>query len=338
MADRVAGRNMPSEYSVSAARWLKRKGAKSLVVIEEADGTPFIGSVKDRISKRSMELYWVERDGWRTKDSLPQKWAGTNMAMAFSLLKRNGGLEDHATMSRLASGKKWAYQRYNIVPCKACQGDFRGPAHPLLKCSNLTMTNARNLWLTNCKDYIKSSKPARLRNKLSEILHHVCTSDGGEFAAVGTFIPRWVARLDDNKVMTAQDLCAVKKFLRVIAGGARLVMREYSRIKEVSDGDATELRQLSIAAFTKTVQVRAPKVYTRSGPSNAPTDNVWEETDILGKLKWGAPRTPVATALIQPTAARTETRAARVSATLRQNPWKSGLNWFSPPNKTINKN
>ncbi len=51
-ADRVAGRNMSSECSVSAARWLKRIGAKSLVVIEEADGTPFIGSVKDRISKR----------------------------------------------------------------------------------------------------------------------------------------------------------------------------------------------------------------------------------------------------------------------------------------------
>ncbi len=185
---------MPSESTVSAARWLKRIGAKSLVVIEEADGTPFIGSVKDRLSKRSMELYWVDRDGWRAKDSLPPKWAGTNMALAFSLLKRNGGLEDHATMSRLALGKKWAYQRYNIVPCKACQSDFRGPSHPLLKCSNLTMTNARNLWLSNCKDYIKSSKPARLRNKLSEILHHVCTSDGAEFAAVGTFIPGWVAK------------------------------------------------------------------------------------------------------------------------------------------------
>ena len=191
--------------------------------------------------------------------------------------------------------------------------------------------------MTNCKEYIKTSKPVRLRSKLTEVLHHVHTSEGGEFAAVGTFIPRWVARLDDNKVMTAQDLCAVKKFLRVIAGGARLVMREYSRIKQVSDGDATELRQLSIAAFTKTVQVRAPKVYTRSGPANAPTDNVWEETDTRGKLKWGAPRTPVAIAPIQPSAARTETRAARVSA-FGQNPWKSGLNWFSPPNKIINKN
>ncbi len=97
---------MRSESSVSIARWLKRIGAKSLVVIEEADGTPFIGSVKEQMSKRSMELYWVDSDELRAKDSLPRKWAGTNMAMVFLLLKRNGGIEDYARMSRLASGKK----------------------------------------------------------------------------------------------------------------------------------------------------------------------------------------------------------------------------------------
>jgi hypothetical protein len=277
-----------------------------------------------------MDLYWVDRDGWRAKDALPPKWAGTNMAMAFSLLKRNGGLEDHATMSRLASGKKWAYQRYNVVPCKACQGDFRGASHPLLKCSNLTMVSARNLWLSNCKEYINSSKPVRLRNKLAEILHHVCTSEGGEFAAVGTFTPSWVARVDDAKVMTALDLAAVKKLLRVIAGGARLVMREYSRIKAVSDGDATELRQLSIVPFNKIVQVKAPKVSARLGNSNASADNVWQVTDTQGKLKWSATRLHLIPPSVQSPASRTETRVARVNVTLKQNPWKSGLNWFSP--------
>ena len=187
--------------------------------------------------------------------------------------------------------------------------------------------------MTNCKEYIKSSKPVRLRSKLSEILHHACVSEGGEFAAVGTFISGWVARVDDAKVMTSQDICVVKKFLRVLAGGARLVMREYSRIKEVSDGDATELKQLSIATFTKPVQIKAPKVYTRTGHSNSPADNVWEVTEIQGKLKWGAPRNAVATAPIQPVAARTESRVARVNATLKENPWKTGLNWFSPRSK-----
>ncbi len=47
-------------------------------------------------------------------------------------------------------------------------------------------------------------------------------------------------------VKTAQDLSAVKRLLRVIACGARLVMREFARLKEVSEGDAKETSQLSI--------------------------------------------------------------------------------------------
>ena len=136
--------------------------------------------------------------------------------------------------------------------------------------------------------------------------------------------------MDDAKVMSALDLAAVKKLLRVIAGGARLVMREYSRIKAVSDGDATELRQLSIVPFNKKVPSKAPKVFSRVGDSNAPTDNVWQVTAMQGKLKWGAPRSHLAPPLVHSPAARTETRVARVNAILKQNPWKSGLNWFSP--------
>ncbi len=82
---------MAFECTVGAAHWLKRIGSRSKVVIEEKDGTPFIGSVRERVSQRSMELYWVERDDWRSKESLTRIWEGTNMAMACSLLKRNGG-------------------------------------------------------------------------------------------------------------------------------------------------------------------------------------------------------------------------------------------------------
>ena len=88
--------------------------------------------------------------------------------------------------------------------------------------------------------------------------------------------------MDDAKVMSPLDLTAVKKLLRVIAGGARLVMREYSRIKEVADGNGIELRQLSITTFAKPIQTKAPKVYSRSVLSNAPADNVWEVTETQG--------------------------------------------------------
>ena len=65
---------MAFECTVGAAYWLKRIGSNSRVVIEELDGTPFIGSVRERISERNMELYWRERDDWRSKESLTRIW------------------------------------------------------------------------------------------------------------------------------------------------------------------------------------------------------------------------------------------------------------------------
>ena len=93
---------------------MKRIGRSSILVIEEADGTPFIGSVRERASRVNMKKYWEERDGWRAKDELEPKWAGTNIDMAFGLLRRNGGLEDHATMLRLTSDKLWDHSRHGV--------------------------------------------------------------------------------------------------------------------------------------------------------------------------------------------------------------------------------
>ncbi len=133
------------------------------------------------------------------------------------------------------------------------------------------MTVTRNLWVSNCREHIAKSKPARLKNKLLEIMHHVLTSEGGEFAAVGTFLPGWVKKIEEPSVVSHQDLNAIKKILRVVAGGARLVMREYSRIKEVAEGDARELRQLSMGQFIgldQEAKQRNPAVVWKE--SNAP--------------------------------------------------------------------
>jgi len=144
-ADRVASSNMQCDGRVSAAKWLKRIGKRSLVVIEEEDGTPYIGNISERYSFQNISRYWKERDSWRAKDDLPAKWAGTNIALAFSLLKRNGGLEDHSTMLRLAAGKRWDHSRHRGNVCKACQGEFSGLRHPLLQCGNLALGEARKL-------------------------------------------------------------------------------------------------------------------------------------------------------------------------------------------------
>ena len=303
-----------------------------------------------------MVEYWKVRDEWRVKDGLLPKWAGTNMAMAFSLLKRNGSLEDHATMSRLAAGKRWEFSRHNKIACKACLGDFRGLKHPLLKCNNLQMIKVRKVWLDNCRSYIDEVKPGHLKPRMLDILHEAVHAEGGEFACLGTFMPKWAARLEDGISRPMIELRAIKKFMRVVASGGRLVMREFARLKEVSEGEARELRQLSIAQF---IDSRPPQPKKRKAdqskidPTNAPKDSIWGATDRSSecRLEWSG---RIQSALIMdaslpiPTGARgrqtlipgalapevnsTHTRSRRAAAKGLPSffPW-TGLNWFNPP-------
>ena len=114
-------------------------------------------------------------------------------------------------------------------------------------------------------------------------------------------------------------------------------MREYARLKEVMEGDARELRQLSIVQFTGQHGniPKARKVRPAKTPSNAPSDAVWIATgaDCL-KFEWkhvssngaevGVEASPGSAAL---------DRVDRVAAATARKPsskWKTGLNWFSP--------
>ena len=126
------------------------------------------------------------------------------------------------------------------------------------------MIKSRKLWIDNCRAYIEVAKPGHLRHKMLDILHEAVHSEGGEFACMGTFTPKWVGRLKDEATIPQTDLRAIKRFLRVIASGGRLVMREYARIKEVSEGEARELRQLSIAQFVD-LSIRVPKDRKKNG-------------------------------------------------------------------------
>ena len=103
--------------------------------------------------------------------------------------------------------------------------------------------------MDSCHDHISTANPEHLRPKMLEYLHHVMKSDGGEFATVGTFIPMWVKHLEETRIVAGSDLSAFKRFMRVVAIGGRLLMREFARIREVSEGDARQLRQLSIVQF-----------------------------------------------------------------------------------------
>jgi hypothetical protein len=242
-------------------------------------------------------------------------------------------------MSRLAAGKRHEYQRYNVILCKACNGNFRGFSHPLRKCSNIQMVEARKLWVDSCRSYVLSAKPVRLHRLFSEILHHVWSSSEGEFAAVGTFTPGWVKRVDDGIDMSAQDLNAVKRLLRVVACGARLVMREYARLKTVSEGDAKETRQLSMTQFVSDRHVPKDRE-KKCAPvgKNAPPDTIWLRSSMAGRtFRWaladGIPAAqvmgPESRTAVAPTG---ELRTPPSVMRRRLRPakkWKSGLNWFS---------
>ena len=63
-------------------------------------------SLSQRASEEGAKHYLMERDGYRELEGeWDPKWVGANLSMALTLLRRNGGLEDRVTMSKLPLGK-----------------------------------------------------------------------------------------------------------------------------------------------------------------------------------------------------------------------------------------
>ena len=198
-------------------------------------------------------------------------------------------------MLRFASGKRCDYSRHNITVCKACGGEFRGMRHPLHLCNSIVVMGTRKIWMNSCFDQIRTAKQERLTPKMLEYLHHAAKSEGGEFACVGTFLPLWVDRLTESLVPIAFKLRAMKRFMRVVAVGGRLVMREYSRIREVAEGDARPLRQLSIVQFAEGTTSASDSRKTRDPVppprGNSPPDTIWAGGNLSERrrLRWVPP-------------------------------------------------
>ena len=69
--------------------------------------------------------------------------------MAPTLLRRNGGLEDRVTMSKLAAGKRWDVSKHNTARCVLCEEEFDSQRHPLMECIGYEVHEARNNWQKN---------------------------------------------------------------------------------------------------------------------------------------------------------------------------------------------
>jgi hypothetical protein len=251
IADRVAGGFINHNKTISASDWLIRISARSIIPIEEEDGTPFIGSVKQRVSEyRAME------------GDFEPMWEGANFSHAAKLLERNGGLEDRVTMVKLKFGKRWDVSSHNKATCTLCGEVFKSQRHPLMACMSWETQEMRQRWKNLIKQRISKERRS-LRNEMEEYMEKVFRSQDGELAAVGTYTQRWVNRLNRKREMTEDELRSIKKLMKTVAQGARGMKRTYTRAcqdtlknkekdKKNRAVEATaELRQLGIKDFTE---------------------------------------------------------------------------------------
>jgi hypothetical protein len=93
---------------------------------------------------------------------------------------------------------------------------------------------------------------------------------------MGNFLKGWTERLGDGKPFSDRDARSLKKLLRVVVFGARVVMREFTRLRNVAKGDAKELRQTSIVQYT------APPVTVKA------TKKTKDRDPLAGPLPWTA--------------------------------------------------
>ena len=307
IADRVAGGFLNGHRKIKAKDWMKRISTWSKVSIEEEDGTPFIGSVNRRASRVSMKQYLLERDGYREAEGdFEERWEGANLAMAPKLLRRNGGFEDRVTMLKLAAGKRWDVSRHNKGTCLLCEEEFEDQRHPLMACTAYEVYNARQRWREEIDKRI-STYDLWLRAQMEDFVRCIFTEKDGELAAVGTFTPRFVDKLDKRIEFGAPQMLKVKKLLGMICQGARLVMRTYTRVccdknrckddkKNRGVERTQELRQLSLMDFAKlgsmdeSTNQRKKKKARETLPIGEcePEQGFLEETidGILGISKW----------------------------------------------------
>ena len=261
MADAVAGGQAIPHQTVSARDWMMRISAQSMVGIEEEDGTPFIGSIKQRASEVGLEHYLMEREAYREKDGdFDPKWEGANIDLAPKLLKRNGGYEDRVTMSKLALDKRWDISKHNKAHCAICEETFDTQRHPMMGCCGHVVSAAREAWREAMETRIKK-EPEHLRIEMQEFKAKIFREKDGELAALGTFTPRWVATLNRKREFNTNEMRAMRRFLTTVAQGARGVMRAYTRSCQDKLGNKdrgkvnraveriAELRQIGITTF-----------------------------------------------------------------------------------------
>jgi hypothetical protein len=161
------------------------------------------------------------------------------------------------------------------------------------------LVETRRRWKEECYKYVSRMEPSTLRPKMLEVLHACFKEEGGEFACMGNFLKGWAEKLEDGCPFSDRDARAMKRMMRIVVFGARGVMREYARLKNVAKGDAKELRRISINKFISpppTVRKENKKIRKVSTLAGSPHINCWrmQGTGALRKAMWEGPTAPPA--------------------------------------------
>ena len=116
--------------------------------------------------------------------------------------------------------------RTNGTICQVCENGPRSEAHVLRTCGELTMKDARKVWMDKVSKSIMKVRDRDLRGAIEEVWTRMKYGKGGEMAMVGNFQPRWVDTIFKGMMeLKDGEQRTVVRILKLIGGVARELIR-----------------------------------------------------------------------------------------------------------------
>ena len=145
---------------------------------------------------------------------------------------RSKKIGDRVITQRIGLIKRWQWhsaRKDNI--CAGCNQPVSGVDHPLRHCNHVEMIKARSDWWKGVDGSIMKCKKA-LHERLFAVTRAMREAPGGEIACCGSFLPKFVASLQQNpSTLTDREAKSVLRILKAVSGGARTVLRASAELQ-----------------------------------------------------------------------------------------------------------
>jgi hypothetical protein len=232
LADKIAGGLVTPHMSISAKEWLKWIGSKSKIIITDSNSSPVIIEPRRIKSKLDSARYLQDRDNYRIEAGKTPCWKDANIALHHSLMGRSKKIGDRVITQRIGLIKRWQWhsaRKDNI--CAGCNQPITGIDHPLRYCNHAEMIKARSNWWKGVDGSIMKCKKA-LHERLFAVTRAMRETPGGEIACCGSFLPNFVASLQQNSsTLSDREVKSVLRILKTVSGGARTVLRASAELQ-----------------------------------------------------------------------------------------------------------